>query len=125
MNWFAARDYCLHARADGSSILASVRTGSQNDFIRSELAGVPGLKFWIAANDLTVEGAWEWDIGTGDLVVYSNWSNSTDPPQPDDGVAGTGNGSEDCATMDGDDVSFWYDEDCEGALFEPLCMYYP
>ncbi len=117
MDWFGALDYCGALRE--GAFLAEIRTQAENDFIRVELGGLPDEHLWIAANDLTDEGVWEFGIGSGDAVVYENWSPNTDPPQPDNRA-----GNEDCAVMNGDDSFYWYDVNCTN-LYKPLCEYVP
>eukprot|EP00058_Branchiostoma_floridae_P019226 XP_002604716.1 hypothetical protein BRAFLDRAFT_80311 [Branchiostoma floridae] len=81
LTWQQAENRCSQVGAH----LASVRTGQENEFIRSHSAA---RKIWIGLNDKGTEGTWRWTDSTG--VGYLNWL----PNQPDD----AGN-SEDCVEM--------------------------
>ncbi len=123
LDWFGARDYCADKKPESGSFLATIKAQYQNDLLRFEIGGEENINLWIAANDLTNEGVWEWDIdsngGTGDFLAYKHWSITTSPEQPDN----VGE-NEDCAILVGDDHSYWYDVDCT-LLFQPLCAYIP
>ncbi len=120
-DWFKARDWCANQDHTGS-FLATVKTQYQNDLIRLAVGQEENVKFWISANDLTVEDDWEWDLdsdgGTEDFLIYDHWAAD----QPDNG-----GGNEDCAIIDCDDSCKWYDVPCTETSMSimPLCEYIP
>ncbi|XP_066304553.1 uncharacterized protein [Branchiostoma lanceolatum] len=81
LTWTQAENRCTQVGGH----LASVRTGQENEFIRSHSAA---RKIWIGLNDRGNEDTWRWTDSTG--VGYLNWLNN----QPDD----AGN-TEDCVEM--------------------------
>lgn len=59
--WYDARDYCTNpdCTVGFCGELAAARTQGEHDLLVS-LAG-PGIRFWIAANSLSVDTLWRWD----------------------------------------------------------------
>ncbi|XP_060084595.1 perlucin-like [Ylistrum balloti] len=62
-------------------------------------------EFWIAGNDILVEGTWEW--ASGKPVTYSNW----DDGEPNNG--GNDDNNEHCMEMSQRDQWKWHDQECE------------
>ncbi|XP_063953416.1 macrophage mannose receptor 1-like isoform X1 [Lytechinus pictus] len=65
----------------GGGELLSIRDQTEQTYINARLVYVTQSSLWIGANDLSLEGGWQWSDGSG--FAYLNWSpdepNNYDP----------------------------------------------
>ena len=78
MTWLEADGFCRNTDCSVGfcGTLAAARTQGEHDFI-TQLAG-PGIRFWNAANSLSVDRIWRWD-GYGTTVNFNQpWLSVSD-----------------------------------------------
>ncbi|KAL4217796.1 hypothetical protein ACF0H5_022535 [Mactra antiquata] len=118
VDWTEATHHCTAHHAE----LITIQNADEDKFIRSLLERYyrtggqhPGQEFWIGANDLMIEGVWEWYTDNSSLE-YSGWY----PGQPGS------EGDEDCAVIASrsDVFNGWHDAPC-AAKHHPICEISP